>query len=502
MRNGCAARLSDEPSQSSDGEIRWRKLHWTRPGPRPRTLAAWTGRVLLLGAVAFWWGGIVVPRLLGLASSSLVPLPDLPRHLDPEVDGSLANAVSAVALAILAIMAVTCAIVSKRRASGRIAVGGWLVVGLTAALLAWDELSDFHVTGLTDLERSVFGAELVDTFGRFIWVLLLSPLIAAFTLVMGVFIAKGLPGQYVRVWFVLGLAAWMLVLVLEISTPILLVRVAQAEFLGSVLEETLEFSGTLLMTLGAAMALRRPAARVGRGLFNGTGGRVALGWGIVVFAFGSVLALWVIRVPIVESRGPTTHIDAFAVRLRDQDAAVQEVRMPAAPVARVRLRLGRRDPSAREGTLGVRFTRLGTSAPELSGGVGRVPLDAGARWLDIDLVPPLTEPEGMPLAMWVVAHTNPGAALLIGATKTNPYPQGGLWVNGEPTWPDQDLEFVLYSAAEPTLSKLRAFWDAATLGWRWPLVVGELTVALVVAVMTPALLAAGAFASREPASLP
>ena len=467
------------------------------PGLEPWTLAARAGRVLLLGAVVFWWGGIVFPRLVGLASSSLVPLHDLPRQLDPEVDRSLANAVSATALAMLAILACTSAVVSLRRARGWIAVGGWAVVSLTAALLAWDELSDFHVTGLTDLERSVFGGELLDIFGRFIWVLLASPLVAAFVLAMGLFIAKGLHGPDVRVWFVLGLAAWLLVLVLEISTPILLVRVAQADFLGSVLEETLEFSGTLLMTLGAAMALRRPAARMDRDAFGRSRGRLVLGWGVVMAVLGAVLTLWVIRVPIVESRGPTTHIDAFAVRIRDQDAAVQEVRMPAAPVSRVRLRLGGRDRNEREGRLGVRFTRLGTSVPVLSGGVARVPGGNGAEWLDVDLVPPLAEPEGQPLAMWVVADTDSSDALLIGATKTNPYQAGGLWVNGEPTRPDQDLEFVLYSAAEPTLSKLRAFWDAATLGWHRGVVIGELTAALVGVVLTPALLVAASAPSRR-----
>ena len=213
------------------------------------------------------------------------------------------------------------------------------------------------------------------------------PLIAAFVLVMGLFIAKGLPRRDVRVWFVLGLAAWMLVLVLEISSPILLVRVAQAEFLGSVLEETLEFSGTLLMALGAAMALRRPAARLDRDAFGGSLGRLVLGWGVVMAVLGGVLTLWVIRVPFVESRGPTAHVDAFAVRLGGREAAVQEIRMPVAPVSRVRLRLAARDAHDRAGFVGVRFTRLGTAAPELSGGVGKVSGGLGAQWLDIDLAP-------------------------------------------------------------------------------------------------------------------
>ena len=50
-------------------------------------LAERTGRVLLLGAVAFWWGLIVVPRLVSLAFPELLSLDAIPRHLDPEQRG-------------------------------------------------------------------------------------------------------------------------------------------------------------------------------------------------------------------------------------------------------------------------------------------------------------------------------------------------------------------------------------------------------------------------------
>lgn len=462
----------------------------------PRALAGRAARLVLFGAVVFWWVGIVFPWLIGLSSSSLLPLQDFPRTLDPAVDGSLANAVSAGALATLALVALASAIVSQRRASSWIAIGGWLVVALAAALLAWDEMSDFHVTGLTDLERTVFSADLLETLGRFIWVLLLSPLIAAFLLAMGVFIVKGLPEPEVRVWLGLGLAAWILVLALEISTPVLLVRVAQSEVLGSLLEETLEFSGAVMLSLGAVRAIRGPAGRNDPGSPGWMRGRALLGWGTAMAILASVLTMWVIRVPLVDARGPTTHVDAFAVSLRGQEAAVQELRMPAAPVSLVRLRVSALDPSGRGGRVGVRFTRLGTAAPELSGGVGRVADGQDVDWLDIELVPALAEPEGQPLAMWVVADMDPAAELLVGASKTNPYPAGGLWINGVPTWPDQDLEFVLYSAGEPTLGKARAFRIALAADWTRLLAVVELTIALLAVVMSPALLITAALPAR------
>lgn len=471
-----------------------------RAGLANGALAGWIGRLLLLGAVAFWWGGIVVPRLLSLSSSALIPPDALPRSLDPEFEGTIANSVSAAALVVLGLLAFANAVGSFRMATGRIAVGGWLVMTLTAAFLAWEELSDFHTTGLTEIERSVFGTELDQEFGAYVWVPLLSPLAAAFVLTMGLFIFKGLRRWDVRACFVFGLTAWMSVLALEMSSPIFLARVAQSRILGVLLEETLEFSGTLFMSLGAATALRGPPPPAVRNVFGGLRGRMVLGWAIAMLVLGGVLALWVIRAPFVESRGPTTHIDTFAVRLRSQDAAVQEIQMPAAPVSRVRLRLGVDDRNDYSGTLGVRFTRLGTAAPELSGGVGQVPGGVAAGWLDIDLAPPLAEPQGQPLAMWVVADTEPGAILLLGASKTNPYPDGGLWINGERAWSDQDLEFVLYSAAEPTLSKLSALWETVTSGWRRMAAVGELTVALVGVTMTPALLLAAVFPLRRRAT--
>ena len=60
-----------------------------------RRRAQWTSGVLLLGAVAFWWGLIVVPRLVSLAFPELLSPDTIPRHLNPDQEGTVANAVSA-----------------------------------------------------------------------------------------------------------------------------------------------------------------------------------------------------------------------------------------------------------------------------------------------------------------------------------------------------------------------------------------------------------------------
>ena len=155
-------------------------------------LAEWTGRALLLGAVGFWWGLIVVPRLVSLAFPELLAPDAIPRHLDPDSEGNLANAVSAIALLITGLLALGNAVVSRgglRQAGGWIAAGGWTVLGATAIYLAWEEVSEFHAEGTRALGETLLGTAYRST----LWPVVLSPLIVAFVLAMAVFVRKGLP---------------------------------------------------------------------------------------------------------------------------------------------------------------------------------------------------------------------------------------------------------------------------------------------------------------------
>ncbi len=459
------------------------------------------GRLLLAGGVAFWWGGVVAPRFLSLLSPARLPPEAIPRHLNPEFEGTVANMVSAGALLAVALLALANVVVSRRRAAGWTAVGGWAALAVTAAYLAWEEISDFHATGLAGLERSVFGAGLLDAMGQNLWVLLLSPLIVLFGLAMGVLLRRELRAPVVRVPFVLGLTAWLLVLAHEASYAF--VFEGRANVLGVVLEETLEFSGALLIGLSAAIAVRRggasqplagiPSVRYLR--------RLAIASIVAVAVLGGVVVAFVFRAPVVDARTPV-HSDTFEISLRDGEALVQELRMPADPLGVFRLRLANRDPGGRSGGAAVRVVAAGTPGLLLAGGRVEFPAGTSPMWRSV-YIPTLAEAEGRPLAVWVIADIPPEAELRIGATQTNRYPSGRLWINGALAWPDQDLEFVAYSAAAPTPSKFEALWRLIASDWRWPVLAVDVAIALTLVTLTPALVLASAMPrGRSPSNHP
>ncbi len=453
-------------------------------GRQALRLAERAGGLLLLGAVVFWWGGYVIPQLLALGFPAVLSSEALPLHLNPEHEETFANIVAATALSTLAILALVNAVVAHRKAAGRIAIGGWTATALTAAYVAFEEVSDFHATGLTALERSVFGPELVDALGTSIWVLLLSPLIIIFVFAFGGFVFKGLPAQ-IRAPFILGIVAWLLATVHEVSYPLFFL--GKADTLAIVTEETLEFSGTLLIGLGAVVALRsRVWPRLTSSPFRGQRSFLpAAGAMTVVAILGSLSVAFLFRVPVVDARAD--HIDTFELTLRDKEAVIQEFRMPAYPLGSFRLRLASQPPG--KGIVAVRVTEAGSEAIVAEGFV-EVPVENRPVWRDIKLFPQLAKPEGAKVAVWVAADIGRDAELKLGATQTDRYEYGRLWVNGALTWPDQDLEFVAYGAPEPTRSKFRAIWDLLMSDWRWPVLAMDLIVAIMLVALIPTLLIA------------
>ena len=465
------------------------------------SLVVWAGRLLLLGGVLFWWGGVLVPNLVSLAFPAWLPPESIPRDLNPEIDweGRLANRVSAAALLVLAVVAIVSAEVSRRRTDGWIVVAGWTVLAGTAAFLFWEETSDFHATELPGLARSVFSEDVLSQAGTFIWVLMAIPLIAGFLVAMAGFYFRGLRTSDVRKPFALGLGAWLLALLCEGMTPALIK--GRAYGLMVVLEETLEFGGSLLLALSAvAVWARRDAiARA----FHGHSLRAAvIASATAVVVLGGLFAALAFQAPTVDARATGGH-EVYWVSLADQQSVAQELQMPAEPISRVSLRLANRDL---EGRTGAGVWRV-MDAPEGASGrvlrAGRVDVPAGDLpvWVDVD-VPLLSAPEDRRLLLQVVAEVEPGSALRIGMVQGNRYEEGRLWVNGELTWPEQDLEFVAHGAVEPTRSKLGTLWHLFTSDWRWAALGVKAFVALVMVTLIPVLLTATAWRGSRVGGIP
>ena len=450
-------------------------------------VAEWTGRLLLVTIVTLWWGGHVVPQLFSLAFPALLPPDNLLHQLDPELDESFANALSAAILLTVALLAAANAIVGWRRGDGRVALGGWGVLAAIVAVIAISEISDTHNSPQVDVRQVVFGAETPPP--EWARIALLSPLLAVFALAMGVFARHGLPAAP-RVPFLLGIGAWLLAVTFDATQHLLLTD--QDHVLGSIIEEMLEVSGALLIGLSAGITLRDDAAsRSPPRLLASHWPLSLVGSMAVVVALGTLSVVFAFRVLLIDVRA-TPHLHTFELRLSAQESVMQELRMPADPIGRIDLRLAQPDPNGRAGTAAVRITSLEKPDRTLAVGSVRVPHGDRPLWRSVDLLPPLTQPEGQRLNVWVIAEIEPEAVLWVGVSKMSWYADGGFWINGAPGEPHHDLEFVAYGTSEPTRSKLRAVWDTFTSGWRWPVTLARMVVGLTLITFFPIVLVTAA----------
>lgn len=446
--------------------------------------AQWAGRLLLVGAVAFWWAGVVVPRLISLVEPQWLAESDIPRSLNPGAEGSIANAVSATALATTALLALGSAVASHRRRDGRIAVSGWAVLGLMTLGIAVEEIVELKVR-LVDVANRVSHPAL--------WPLVLAPLILAFLALMAVFVRRSLRAPSVRVPIVLGLCAWILGLAHEMGHPYFLS--GRAAGIGILLEETLEFCGTLLIGYGAAVALQGSMDRHRR-VFAGRWRIPLAASAVTVVVLGGLVALFVFRAPVLDLRG----VYRYNVSLPDQWSVVQEIRMPGTPIGQIGLRASLGRPfDGRSRSVGWRLLRGSESGEILREGRVDVWAYRGMHGVVIEISPPLAEPEGELVALQIVADVKPPAensdfwhGLELRAVKGLASTDGLLWVNGVPSWSDQSLEYVAYSAPEPTLTKLQAVGRTFISEWRWAVLAVSSAIGLTLIGFVPTVLVAAA----------
>lgn len=441
----------------------------------------WTARLLVLGVVIFWWGGYVATHLLSLAFPELLPPSDPALgRLDANSEGTTANSVSAATLASVALLALAAAVVSRRRSAGWPTVAGWAVLALTTATVTYIELLVSKRGG------PIWVFTYADRLGL-PWPVLASPLVVIFVLAMWILVRRGLVTRAARAPLALGIACWVFALVNDALEAGLLAGRASA--LAHVLEETLEYSGALLIGLSAVVVLRhgRPPPYP---IFGSRWRRALVGSFAALVVLGGLAVIFLFRAPLVEALAPYTRAGAFDVTLSRHEAVVQEVRMPATPVHRLRLLLSNCQSSGHAGTIAVRAAPTDMPDRILAEGSVQVPAGDCPRWHDVELLPPLTATEGQLLALQVSAVVAPGAELGVGATKGDRYPNGRLWVNGALAWPDQNLEFVAYSAPDPTWSKLAAIGQLLATDLRWWLLAADLGIALTMITLIPALLLA------------
>ncbi len=460
--------------------------------PHVRRLAA---RLLLLGVVAFWWGAVVLPNFLSLAVPSLVPSNAVPLDLQPDVEGSAANTFSAAMLVVLAGLALGNALAGLRRTSsltGWAAVGGWAALAAAAAFLARedssaDQSNAMRITSFGGIGEAVLGEELALGLGPFLWHAPVGLLIAAFVLVMAVFVRIGLRDPTVRALFVLGIAVWVFAVVLE-AVNLVLFRDRWGP-LEAFLEEMLEVGGALLLAASAALALfpRRAPSRTLGAVWR----RLAAGSIVAAMLIGMAAVAFLFRAPLVDARWESGY-DVFWVSVADQQSVAQEFRAPAAPLEVLSLRLANRDAQRKAGRALVRIMDA-VDGRTLRERQAAVPPRDIPQWLDVRF-PPLLVDEGGRLVVQVAADIEPLAALRIGAVKPDRYADGRLWINGAPTWPDQDLEFLVTGSVRPSMDKLQAIWRLLSTDWRWSALIVVMAVGSTLLLLIPAVLVTVALA--------
>ncbi len=446
--------------------------------------------LLLLGAIAFWWGIVVAPRLFSLAFPARLPPDALPSWTDPNWDGEVTNLVSALTMLAVSLQAGWTCVRLRHPRSKVVSRAGWALVTVTLAMVAYAEVSDVHVRGLQNIAQESFEsnprvASIVSN-----WVIVLSPLAVVFVAAMGVFLWRGVDDSSARYALMVGVVAWMLVPILEAwqrcscgpARP------------GILVEETLEFGGALCFGVAAMMERQRSASV---SLLRSSRLKAWVAAAVIVTLGGSLYLAFVLRPPMADTR-LTSRIGSFDLHLPAQSSVVQELGVLPIPLSGIDLRMSTNDPLGRAGSAIWRIADAGTGSPQRFLAQGRLTVPAGAWPESVEIrFPAVAEATARSVAIQLVADVASGDGLRIGASNIDRYDRGRLWINGELDWPNHNLEFVLRGAPELTPSKLRTLGSWLTSNWRLPLLLATLGAGLVLTVVIPAVLLAYARCSLQ-----
>ncbi len=439
--------------------------------------------LLLLGAVAFWWGLVVAPRLFSLAFPARLPPDVLPAWTDPNWDGRLADRVSALTMLAVALQAGYTCIRLRHPPTKFVSRAGWAVLAVTLATVAFAEVSDVHVRGLQNIAHASFESDLQAASVVSNWVIVLSPLVVLFAAAMGVFLWRGMDAWSARYVLMVGVMARLLVPILEAWQRC---SCGPAQ-LGILVEETLEFGGALCFGVAAMIERQRsdsaPLRRDSR----------LKAWVVaaaIVTLGGGLFLAFVFRPPMADTR-LTSRIGSFDLHLPAQSSVIQELGVMPIPLAGIDLRMSTGDPLGRAGRAIWRIADSGTGSPRRFLAQGRLTVPARVWPESVEIrFPAVTEATVRSVAIQLVADGPSGDGLRIGASNIDLYDRGRLWINGDLDWANHNLEFVLLGAPELTPGKLRTIGSWLTSNRRLPLLMATLGVGLVLTVVIPAVLTA------------
>ena len=379
--------------------------------------------------------------------------------VDASVEGGPSNAFSAALLGLLAFSALLNALISFRRGASTVSKAGWAVIALVAGYLSFDELTDFHIAVISRLYLENVNRSLGFLSGFYVWVGLALPIILAFLVFMAFFVRREFThSRVMQAGMYAGVALWLGKIANEAVASFLFQSRAPA------LENLLEVGGIVLGSAGlTGIALIHAADRLGAapptrrepGLK-----RLTLSAGLLATAMVAVGLVWgVLRAEPSLNRWSETAV--WMGPFQAGSGAIQTLRLPSAPVERIDLIASYSGPEG-IGLLDIRL--LDSEGVSLREAKLAVPKSNELAEATVRMAA-LPVNGGAEIALQVaVPEDVPGAFTLSVATSAHP-PPGRLYANGQPTPPDQVLNYKLYAPRAPSKAKLAAL---AQLPFREP----------------------------------